>query len=547
MTTGSSSPRSPEYAISALDLPTGETSTTTGTARPPGTQPRKTPQPDGRDVDVWETDLDDDDLLDLEPDPDPDLREPDFSAPDFTGQGSPDTDTEAGADRTGSRPADDARGTDRPRGADRPHGTEGPRGTDARGARSSRGAEGLRGGDRHGFVAGGPADRHGPPADDPADHAYGDPVGDLVRAAVADRPLEEVVDLITTLEQSPQYAQATVDALRAVGVNRSVEDVTRLVGLLTRPPRHPDSADEAIRAAAESRSVEDVTRLMALLHRTSLEPHCGHAAVKAAATGRPVDELVQLIGRLTEDGHVPQEHPDARQLRAAQEAAEATGADGNGESDDRPGPRTGVFAAAARRGREGRGPRRTGRRNPGRERGGRRAADEDSTASDRDPKATERDRGMSRRARDSGRKTTVRRSARGPAWPAWLTVAVLAGCGVAFFPLHRADASARAYGVALGLSALCLVLALLLTVRPAVALFAVAVVGPAALAAAKLYGSATPAARVSPVTDLTLAPTWVAVAVAVVAALVALTALCVRVASQDAVRRRPARPVAAAE
>ncbi|MYS54243.1 hypothetical protein GTW46_29980, partial [Streptomyces sp. SID6013] len=60
----------------------------------------------------------------------------------------------------------------------------------------------------------------------------------MVRAAVADRPLEDVVDLITTLEKSPQYAQATIDALRAVGVNRSVEDVTRLVGLLTRPPRH---------------------------------------------------------------------------------------------------------------------------------------------------------------------------------------------------------------------------------------------------------------------------------------------------------------------
>lgn len=68
-----------------------------------------------------------------------------------------------------------------------------------------------------------------------------------MRAAVADRPLEEVVDLITMLEGSPQYAQATIDALRAVGVNRSVEDVTRLVGLLTRPPRNSDSADEAIR------------------------------------------------------------------------------------------------------------------------------------------------------------------------------------------------------------------------------------------------------------------------------------------------------------
>ncbi|MFD0256331.1 hypothetical protein ACFVGX_36120, partial [Streptomyces sp. NPDC127113] len=141
----------------------------------------------------------------------------------------------------------------------------------------------------------------------------------------------------------------------------------------------------------------------------------------------------------------------------------------------------------------------------------------------------------------------ARRSARGPAWPAWLTVAVLAGCGVAFFPLHRADASAPVYGVALGLSALCLVLALLLTLRPAVALLAAAVVGPAALAAAKLYGSVTPSSPVSRAADLTLAPTWVAVAVAVAAALVALTALCVRVASQDTTRRhRPPRRIAAA-
>ncbi|MGV9511549.1 hypothetical protein ACWDQZ_38780, partial [Streptomyces tendae] len=255
MTTGSSSPRSPEYAISALDLPTGETTTTTGTARPPGAEPaapttadRAAPERDGG---IWDVDLDDDDLAELEPDPDPDLPVSDADT-------APDAD--AGAD-----------------------------------------------------AEAGPADG--------AAHAYGDPVGDLVRAAVADRPLDEVVDLITTLERSPQYAQATIDALRAVGVNRSVEDVTRLVALLTRPPRQSHSADEAIRAAAECRSVEDVTRLMALLHRTPLEPHCGQEAVRAAATGRPVDELVELIGRLAESGHVRPE-PDARPLRAARDAAD---------------------------------------------------------------------------------------------------------------------------------------------------------------------------------------------------------------------------------
>ncbi|KOX32387.1 hypothetical protein ADL07_12600 [Streptomyces sp. NRRL F-4707] len=386
----------------------------------------------------------------------------------------------------------------------------------------------------------------------------------MVRAAVADRPLEEVVDLITMLERSPQYAQATVDALRAVGVHRSVEDVTRLVGLLTRPPRPSDSADEAIRAAAECRSVEDVTRLMALLHRTPLEAHCGQEAVRAAATGRPVEELVELIGRLAEDGHVRPEQPDARQLRAAREAAGQDDGQGpDGPDTRRPVARDGAFAGADRRERR-RPPLRLRR---GRDRDEARAArgrdgtrgvrdrDEARAARDRDEARAARDRDEARAARDRDRARATReraearaarRAVRGPAWPAWLAVAVLAGCGVAYFPLHRADASAPAYGVALGLSALCLVLALLLTVRPAVPLLAAAVVAPAALAAAKLYGSATPSARVSPVTDLTLAPTWVAVAVAVAASLVALTALCVRVAVPASARRRPPRRVAVA-
>ena len=54
----------------------------------------------------------------------------------------------------------------------------------------------------------------------PSIAAAGDPLSALLHAAVADRPLEEVANLITLLEQSPQYAQATVDALRAVGTDR---------------------------------------------------------------------------------------------------------------------------------------------------------------------------------------------------------------------------------------------------------------------------------------------------------------------------------------
>ncbi|MGW0812121.1 hypothetical protein ACWD00_02490 [Streptomyces viridiviolaceus] len=315
--------------------------------------------------------------------------------------------------------------------------------------------------------------------------AYGDPVGDLVRTAVADRPLEDVADLITTLERSPEHARAVVEALRAVGVNRSVEDVTRLAVLLTRPPRNPHSADEAIRAAVESRSVEDVSRLMELLHRTPLEPHCGQAAVRAAATGRPVGELVRLIGRVAEGRRA---HTDLLQTRVAPVPGEA--------DDVRPEPtrvRRSLKAVVA-----GRRPR------PARERSGGRPA----------------------------------------SWPTWLPVAALAVCGVAYFPLQQHGASPRAYALALGLSALCLVLALLLTVRPAVPTLAAAVVGPAAPAAAKLYGSAAPSAGVSRAVDLTLASAWIAVPVAVSASLVALTALCVQMARQAPDTGRPAPPIA---
>ncbi|MFI9252121.1 hypothetical protein [Streptomyces sp. NPDC053069] len=137
------------------------------------------------------------------------------------------------------------------------------------------------------------------------DLPYDDPLQGLVRAAVADRPLEEVVRLITLLENSPEHPRATADALRAIGVDRPVEDLARLVALLTEPPRDTGSADEVIRAAAERRPLDEVARLVQLLHRASVEPHCGQAALQAAAANRPVEELAELIARLAADrpGH----------------------------------------------------------------------------------------------------------------------------------------------------------------------------------------------------------------------------------------------------
>lgn len=138
---------------------------------------------------------------------------------------------------------------------------------------------------------------------------YGDPLSGLVHRAVADRPIEDVVRLITLLESSPEHAGTTADALRAAGLDRSVEDLARLITLLTRPPRGTDSAGVVIRAAAERRPLEDVTRLIRLLHRPSVEPRLGQAAVQAAAVNRPVEELAELIGRLAADRTDPDTDP----------------------------------------------------------------------------------------------------------------------------------------------------------------------------------------------------------------------------------------------
>ncbi|MFF4255873.1 hypothetical protein ACFY1L_32150 [Streptomyces sp. NPDC001663] len=324
----------------------------------------------------------------------------------------------------------------------------------------------------------------------PSIAAAGDPLSALLHAAVADRPLEEVANLITLLEQSPQYAQATVDALRAVGTDRSVEDVSRLVTLLTKPPRDPASADEAIRAAAESRPVEDVSRLMALLHRPPVEPHCGQAAARAAATGRPVEELVELIGRLSEgrDTHaavpLPQPLPAWRPHGEQHQTRDFV----------LPPP---VPVAPPSIGVEG----------------------------------------MARRPVPAPKRRTAQ-----PTWPGLLAAAGLLLCAMLWFPLYRYDASLQSYGIALGASVLCAALAGLLTLRPVVPALVVAVVVPALLATAQLYEGRFQNPWLSRALDLTLAPGSVAGLAAVVAALVALTALIVRFASHAPAAKAASRP-----
>lgn len=133
---------------------------------------------------------------------------------------------------------------------------------------------------------------------------------ELVRTVVVARPLDDVVELVTLLEQSPDGLPTAASVLRVAAVARSVEDVSRLVELLGPPGHSADRMDEAIRTAAEQRPVAEVGRLVALLHAAPRAAHAEAQAVHAAATGRPVQDLAQLIGGLDEArAQVKDQHP----------------------------------------------------------------------------------------------------------------------------------------------------------------------------------------------------------------------------------------------
>ncbi|KOV60936.1 hypothetical protein ADL01_32540 [Streptomyces sp. NRRL WC-3618] len=122
----------------------------------------------------------------------------------------------------------------------------------------------------------------------------------MVRTVVVARPLDDVVELVTLLEQSPDGLPTAASVLRVAAVARSVEDVSRLVEILGPPDHGVDRMDEAIRTAAEQRPVAEVGRLVALLHAAPRAAHAEAQAVHAAATSRPVEDLVQLIGGFDE-------------------------------------------------------------------------------------------------------------------------------------------------------------------------------------------------------------------------------------------------------
>ncbi|GAB2331028.1 hypothetical protein STREPTOSP366_61800, partial [Streptomyces variabilis] len=120
---------------------------------------------------------------------------------------------------------------------------------------------------------------------------------------------------------------------------------------------------------------------------------------------------------------------------------------------------------------------------------------------------------------------------RSAVWISWLAAVALAVCAVTHFPLQHDGVSLDVHALAVGMSVLCTVLALILVVRPAVVVLAAGVVSATVLAVAHAYGGSFTDATLPRAVDLALAPDWLATSAAVAAALVALAALVVRVAT----------------
>ncbi|MFI2645456.1 hypothetical protein [Streptomyces sp. NPDC018610] len=380
------------------------------------------------------------------------------------------------------------------------------------------------------------------------EQADGDPApgpGPL-RAAAGDRPIEDVLRLVTLLEQSPQYARAAGPVLRAAALERPVEDVARLVAELTRPPGPADRADDTIRAAVEHRSVEDVTRLVALLHRAPQRPHCGRTAARAALGARSADDLVELIGRLARDPYRPGgPHPHRREPYPPGEEpmtgppvpgghAAATALDERARATTPPDGSAGAAAASGEHTCVGPG----GHSGTAGFGGHARASGSDGRAGtdacdDRfgqdgpgGPAGTLEEATPEEAGEPScGAAGSGGRAARLVFWPGWVAAAALVVCAAAHFPLRHEGAPPLVYGLALAASALCGSLAVALVLRAGVAALVAGSVVPAVLAGLGYVEGRFAPRELSHALSITVAPPTSAGLTAVCASLASLAAL----------------------
>ncbi|WP_440572851.1 hypothetical protein [Streptomyces sp. KR2] len=349
------------------------------------------------------------------------------------------------------------------------------------------------------------------------------PVDGLVRTAVTTRSVPEIVDLIRLLEQSPSGVEAAEEILRTAAVERPVDDVSDLVALLSQPPQPVERADEAIHLAAAERPIDDVSDLVALLHRPPHDSHAGEEAVHAAATGLTVEELAQLIDRLETERVADAETettPPSAALPAEPSQEEPTGfplPDGDSASTAHTvGTAT---VAATTEAPTMHAP--TTRPTP-------------SLADGRRPSSRPR---QAPEATAQDRQATP--AAALPLWLRWTTVAALLLCGVTHFPFQPTGLPASAYGLAVGIAVLCLLLAAGTLLRRVLPVLVADILLMGSLTAAHLLAPATGPQALTSALEPGGTPAVLPAAVAGVLSLLALTLLLTRGRSREGVGTEP--------
>ncbi|MFF9548059.1 hypothetical protein ACF1B4_31245 [Streptomyces albidoflavus] len=350
------------------------------------------------------------------------------------------------------------------------------------------------------------------------------PVDGLVRTAVTTRSVPEIVDLIRLLEQSPSGVEAAEEILRIAAVERPVDDVSALVALLSRPPQPVERADEAIHLAAAERPIDDVSDLVALLHRPPHDSHAGEEAVHAAATGLTVEELAQLIDRLETErvaGAETETTPPSAALPAEPSEEEPTGSpltDGNSASTAHT---VGTATVAGTTG----------------------APTMHAPAARPTPSLADSRRTSSRPRQAPEASTRARQAAPAaalPLWLRWTTVAALLLCGVTHFPFQRTGVPASAYGLAVGIAVLCLLLAAGTLLRRVLPVLIADIILMGSLTAAHLLAPATGPQSLTSALHPGGTPAVLPAAVAGVLSLLALTLLLTRGRSREGGETEPA-------
>ncbi|QMU77415.1 hypothetical protein GXW83_18640 [Streptacidiphilus sp. PB12-B1b] len=143
--------------------------------------------------------------------------------------------------------------------------------------------------------------------------------GPLLEAVAVQRPVPELAQLVTILNESDRHAHAqemlntaaalrpvedvaamlpllgggqAVEALHQAAARRPVDELARLVRRLNESGQ-PAHAQEVLDTAATVRTVQDVAAMVPLLG-----DQVPADALHSAAARRPVEELAQLVGHL---------------------------------------------------------------------------------------------------------------------------------------------------------------------------------------------------------------------------------------------------------